>query len=432
MVRSLTDTQYPTLDGVEHGSPAHAPAGSGLGSGVLAPRRVHRYWAIPLTVLAGLIVVVVVVTALLPASLVATNLDPDPDNPGEYVEVDAPYARVPAAAQPVAERVSYGDLESAGMEGVEADTHPDGRVYFVTIQEPSQSVLGHFLWGGGPEIVTLSQRDKYGDQTPTQRRTVSLQMMRTSEQVSQYVALSRAGFDAEIVPGPVQVEFFYCLEAIDEQTCRTWVPSEAKLEVGDTITAVDGTPIGDGDDLSAALAGKQPGDTVTVSVDRIDPETGEIGPAELEDVELISAEDGTGRVIFGFSPFDTDSVSLPFEVRIDTGDIGGPSAGLAFTLTLLDELTGGDLLGGLDVAVTGSIGIQGNVGAIGGLVQKVSAVRQAGLHYFIVPMSQSDEELERAREVAGDDVEIIPVATVDEAIAALEELGGDPPEILVD
>jgi PDZ domain-containing protein len=427
----LTDTQFPTLDGEASGSPARPLGGGWAATAVIAPRRSHRYWAVPLAVLAGLIVVVIVVTALLPASLVATNLDPDPDNPGEYVEVAAPYARVPAAAQPVAERVSFGDLDAAGMQGVEADTDPDGRVYFVTIQEPTQSVLGHFLWGGGPEIETLSRRDKYGDQTPTQRRTVSLQMMRTSGQVAQYVALSRAGFDAEIVPGPVQVEYFYCLEVIDDETCGTWVPSEAQLEVGDTITEVDGTPIADRDDLSAVLDGKQPGDTVDVVVDRVDAQTGDVASVEVDAVELISAEDGTGRVIFGFAPFDTDAVSLPFEVRIDTGDIGGPSAGLAFTLTLLDELTGGDLLGGLDVAVTGSIGIQGNVGAIGGLAQKASAVRQAGLDYFIVPATQSDDDLARAREVAGDDVEIIPVSTVDEAIAALEELGGDPPEILV-
>lgn len=395
-------------------------------TGVVAPRSVHRYWAIPLTVVAGLIVVIVVVTALLPASLVATNLDPDPENPSEQIEVAAPFARVPAAAQPVAERVSYGDLASEGMEGVEADTDPDGRVFFVTIQEPAQSVLGHFLWGGGPEIETLSRRDKYGDQTPTQRRTVSLQMMRTSEQVAQYVALTRAGFDAEVVPGPVQVEYFYCLDVVDE-TCTEWPPAEAALAVGDTITEVDGTPIADRNDLSEVLAGRQPGDTVDVTVDRIDT-----GIVEVADVELISADDGTERVIFGFGPFDTDSVSLPFEVRIDTGEIGGPSAGLAFTLTLLDELTGGDLLGGSDVAVTGTINIDGQVGAIGGLAQKVSAVRQAGLDYFIVPASQGDADLERAREVAGDDVELITVATVDEAIAALEALGGDPPEILTD
>ena len=394
-------------------------------SGVVAPRRGHRFWAVPLAAVAGLIVVGIVVTALLPATLVATNRDPDPDNPGETIEVAAPYARVPAAAQPVAERVSFGDIAAAA--GVDADTDPNGQVFFVTIQEPAQSVLGHYLWGGGPEIETLSRRDKFGDQTPTQRRTVSLQMMRTSEQVAQYVALSRAGFDAEVIPGPVQVEFFYCLEIVNEETCGEWVPSEAKLEVGDTITEVDGTTIANGDDLQEVLAGLQPGVTVDVTVERIDE-----GAVELTDVPLISAEDGTGRVIFGFSPFDTDSVSLPFEVSIDTGEIGGPSAGLAFTLTLLDELTGGDLLGGLDVAVTGTIGIEGNVGAIGGLAQKASAVRQAGLRYFIVPATQSEEDLERAREVAGDEVDIITVATVDEAIAALEELGGDRPEILVD
>lgn len=390
------------------------------------PRRVHRYWAIPLAVLAGVILVVIVVAALLPASLVATNLDPDPDRPGEQIEVAAPYARVPAAAQPVAERVSYGEAAEE-LAGIEIDDDPDGQVYFVTIQEPAQSVLGHYLWGGTPDIQTLSERDKYGDQTPSQRRTVSLRMMRTAEQAAQYVALSRAGYDAEIVPGPVQVEFFYCLEVVDDETCGEWVPSESHLDVGDTIVEVDGTPIENIDDLTAALDGRQPGDTVDVTVERI-----EEGTVELTGVPLISAEDGTGRVIFGFGPFDTDSVSLPFEIQIDTGEIGGPSAGLAFTLTLLDELTGGDLLGGLDVAVTGTINIDGDVGAIGGLAQKTSAVRQAGLRYFIVPAAQSEADLERAREIAGDDVEIITVATIDEAIAALEELGGDPPEILVD
>jgi len=60
------------------------------------------------------------------------------------------------------------------------------------------------------------------------------------------------------------------------------------------------------------------------------------------------------------------------------------------------------------------------------------AVRQAGLHSFLVPASQPADEIAAAREVAGDEVEIIPVANVDEAIAALERLGGDPPGIVAD
>ena len=104
----------------------------------------------------------------------------------------------------------------------------------------------------------------------------------------------------------------------------------------------------------------------------------------------MESPDEAGKGIIGFVPFDTTSVRLPFEIAFDTGEIGGPSAGLAFTLTLLDELTEGDLLGGADVAVTGTMQLDGSVGPIGGLPQKVSAVRQAGIEHFIVPAGQSD------------------------------------------
>ena len=70
--------------------------------------------------------------------------------------------------------------------------------------------------------------------------------------------------------------------------------------------------------------------------------------------------------------------------------------------------------------------LDGSVGPIGGLPQKVSAVRQAGIEHFIVPAGQSDADMAGAREVAGDDVELIVVANIDEALAALERLGGDP------
>ena len=116
---------------------------------------------------------------------------------------------------------------------------------------------------------------------------------------------------------------------------------------------------------------------------------------------------------------------MPFELDIDTGRIGGPSAGLAFTLTLIDELTPGELTGG-EHRHHREIGLDGTVGAIGGLRQKASAVSQVGVDVFLVPAAQGEEQLAQAREIAGDDVEIIPVATLDEALAALEELGGDP------
>jgi PDZ domain-containing protein len=96
---------------------------------------------------------------------------------------------------------------------------------------------------------------------------------------------------------------------------------------------------------------------------------------------------------------------------------------------MIDQLTEGDLTGGQRVAVTGTIDVDGNVGAIGGLNSKASAVAQVGVKYFLVPVNQGEDGLDgirRARQVVGDDVEIIPVATVEEALAALERIGGDP------
>jgi PDZ domain-containing protein len=257
----------------------------------------------------------------------------------------------------------------------------------------------------------MTTRDKYGDQTPTEVRQNSLQMMRTASQVAQYVALHKLGYeDATIDPGAVVVS-----QLVDG------APAADVREVGDTITTIAGTPVPTVDDLRAALTGKQPGDVVDVDVER----PGSSDPLTVQ-VTLIDSPDEPGRAILGIVPFDTASVHLPFEVNIDTGQIGGPSAGLAFTLTLIDELSPGDLTGGGNVAVTGTIDLDGNVGAIGGLAQKVSAVRQAGVHTFLVPTSQGPEQIARARQIGGDAVDIIPVATLDEALAALAHLGGDP------
>jgi PDZ domain-containing protein len=131
------------------------------------------------------------------------------------------------------------------------------------------------------------------------------------------------------------------------------------------------------------------------------------------------------RPIIGFVPADTRTVSLPFEVKISTTDIGGPSAGLAFTLALLDELTSGDLMGTSHVVATGTISDDGSIGAIGALEQKAVAVKASGADLFLVPAGQSAEEMKRARKAAGSGVKIVQVATLDEALAVLRANGGN-------
>ena len=384
--------------------------------------RAARPWGVPFAAVSILVLGFIAVVALLPAKLVADK--PVQDADGNSVDVETPYALVPAAAQPVADRVSYGDL----AEDINVDTDLDGRVYFVTVSEPAQSILGHWVGEIEPEIEFTTHEEKYGSQTPSQQRQANLQMMYGSSQIAQYVALTRSGYEAEIIDGAIQVQQFLCLRGSGNR-CDEYVPVAEQLEIGDTLVSVDGVETPTLDELAEALADNEPGDEVEVTVERQDDGTDDVSTVTV-DVTLLSASEDPAnerdyqRPIIGFIPFDTRTVQLPFEIQIDTGQIGGPSAGLAFTLTLIDELTGGDLLGGSNVAVTGTIQLDGSVGPIGGLPQKVSAVRQAGIDYFLVPAAQTD--LEEARAIAGDDVELIPVANVDEALAALEELGGDP------
>jgi PDZ domain-containing protein len=191
------------------------------------------------------------------------------------------------------------------------------------------------------------------------------------------------------------------------------------LNLGDTITALDGNEIATLDDLIRVIADYIPGDVVTLSV--VPHQTSTVVDRR---VQLIADPDDPNRTLIGIVPADTRTVDLPFEVGINTNSIGGPSAGLAFTLALLDELTPGDLNGGTKVAATGTISEDETVGAIGALRQKTVAVKAAGAKVFLVPASQSEDELAQARQVAGASLRIIPVANLEDALNALLDLGG--------
>ncbi len=402
MVRSVTDT---TTDIV----PSEPKPSDAV---VDAPR--NRWWAWSAAGLGVALLALIGVASLLPSSLVAEK---ENERTGEVQP--APYALTPASADPVNDRIEFGDLPD-GVERYETSSS----FHFVTVTSPNQSVLSWLAGRNDPAVDFLTEEDKFGVRTPTQRRELNLQLMRTAEQEAQYVALTTLGYDVEITPGEVIVRDVICKTTDDAGECAEWFPSDEQIDPADRILEADGVALESVDDLGDILDDKAPGDTIDLLIDR--PGDGE----QLVTVELSASPDEPDRTIVGFFPFDTRAITLPFEVDIRTDDIGGPSAGLAFTLAMIDELSPGALTGAQEVAVTGTIALDGSVGAIGGLTQKVSAVHQNGIKVFLVPASQAElddpERLQRLEDAGRGEVEIIPVATLDEALAVLEELGGDP------
>ncbi len=412
----MTDTPTSTLpvDPDPEGAPAarhETEREAAARAGLRVPKGARSWWAITLTALALLLLAAIAVASIVPSGWIAEK-----ENTRLGVQQAAEYARTPASAQPVDDLIRIGDLGDKATQ-----YPPNGDIYFVTVMSPRQTLLSWLVGRNEPAIQFLTAEDVNGFRTPTQRRTLDLASMRTSEQVAQYVALKRIGYDVSIVPGDVLIEDMVCLQpAEDGRSCVTWSPSDKVLDPGDQIMAIDGEAVATVDDLGAILKDKRAGDVVSMKIKR--PGEGEV----TVDVELTASPDDPTRTIVGFYPFDTATVELPFELSINTQSIGGPSAGLAFTLTLIDELTPGELTPPGGVAVTGTMALDGTVGPIGGLRQKASAVAQTGVHTFIVPAAQGEEDIAAAEAAAGGDLNIIPVNTLDEALAALEKLGGDP------
>lgn len=317
----------------------------------------------------------------------------------------------PGEAQRVAPRMNFTSSGTTTPTRYPAKN----QIRFVTAFGGQVTALDSFVGWLDPHVNIETYTQRFGQRTPTGDRKVAFQAMYGAKQVAEFVAMRRLGFDAKFIDGPIVVEDLVCTSDPDAASaCKV-------LQAGDMITSFDGVKVEHVGDLSALVKNKSAGDTVKIAVVP-DGKSKEV----VRDVKLIASPDEPSRVIIGFIPADTRSVELPFEVDIDTADIGGPSAGLAFTVSLLDELSPGELLGSTRVAATGTINEKGEVGAIGALTQKAIAVRDAGAQVFLVPSGQSDEEVAAARKAAGSHVRIIQVATLDAALAELEKLGGDP------
>ena len=119
-----------------------------------------------------------------------------------------------------------------------------------------------------------------------------------------------------------------------------------------------------------------------------------------------------------------DVEDLPVDILVNTGQVGGNSAGLALTLSILDLVTPGELTGGLQVATTGTINPAGVVGPIGGIIQKVVAARDGGMDLMLVPAGEVDEARKHANSMA-----VEGVVDLEDALAVLARYGGQTLEL---
>jgi Lon-like protease len=164
-------------------------------------------------------------------------------------------------------------------------------------------------------------------------------------------------------------------------------------------------------DLRRLLGRHRPGGTVRLSVRRNG------GVRQFEVRTAATVERGRRRAIIGVFVEQAADIKLPVNVRIDAGNIGGPSAGLAFALDILEKL-GRDVDHGYRVAATGSIDLDGSVGAIGGVEQKTIAVRRGKIDVFLVPAGENAAEARRFAH----GLRVIPVQTFQQALRALATL----------
>jgi PDZ domain-containing protein len=269
------------------------------------------------------------------------------------------------------------------------------------------------------DIVIVAREDIFGKATDQQYNRVAAQEMDNSKESAIVVALRALGYD---VPE-------HGSGALVAALADTQVPASGQLEPGDVITSIDGRPTSLADEAIAILQRHRPGDKTIINVRKEDGSTAQrtvtLG-TKPDPASCSVTVSPTGEACLGVALTTKDhKFDFPFEVNIDTSGVGGPSAGLAFALALIDELTPGELTGGKNVAVTGTIDIEGKVGEVGGVAQKTAAVRRAKATLFLVPPGEYAEALRRA----GKNLKVVAVTTLTDALAALRANGGDPPAL---
>ncbi|REE98781.1 YlbL family protein [Thermomonospora umbrina] len=187
------------------------------------------------------------------------------------------------------------------------------------------------------------------------------------------------------------------------------LPADGRLRPDDEIVAVDGKKVTGVEAVTRDMGSRRPGDRVTLTVLR---------GGRRQDIAMTTVASPRDRARAVVGVVLGEDYKFPFNVTITTGDVGGPSAGLMFSLAIVDKLTPGSMTNGRFIAGTGTIEPDGQVGPIGGIQQKMIAAREAGATVFLTPAGNCAD----AKDAVPKGLRLIRADTLHTAVTALDAL----------
>ncbi|MEJ7647930.1 MAG: PDZ domain-containing protein [Nakamurella sp.] len=294
-------------------------------------------------------------------------------------------------------------IPSSAAEEIPGASHLNMTTISVTDGLPLFAALG--LWANGDSALVPREDQFPPDKSVEQVNQQNAELFQESQSAAEIAALRYLKYPEVVYVGDIPTDS----------------PSAGKLQPNDRITSFGGTAVTDRASLLKAILPTKPGQQVEVAVVRD-------GKPTSVQVTLGTRPDSGKQGYLGTLP--TDRPIADFTISISLDRIGGPSAGLMFTLGIIDKLTAGDLASGHFIAGTGTINPDtadptkpSVVGPIGGITLKLIAARDQGAQFFLVPAANCSEAITDIP--AG--LTLVKVSTVDDAMTALQQIAAGTP-----
>ena len=292
--------------------------------------------------------------------------------------------------------IEYGEIENYEFEG---------NLFQLTVRRDEASAL-IYAWSLLNDTYDLYPREVIlpDGVTPKELSEISIQNMRTSENVAIAVALKNLGYKIESKGDGVAV-----VGLLDDS------PVKNKLKKGDLLNSINNTEIYSATEFISTLRTYSIGETVSIGLLR---ETDGVKEQLYIETTLIEHVEYKGEPMVGFlATTVNERFDFPFEIDIKTGNVGGPSAGLMMALNVYNNLIPEDITNSKIIAGTGTIEIDGSVGPVGGIKQKIIAAKRAGAELILVPVANFEE----AKQFETDKTAIVAVDSFDEALAVISQ-----------